>query len=113
MGRLDEAHIDAENVLRKDPENEDANRVYAGVEVMKVKIKCCVCHLYMCIKFTQPTQERLQEADSQFKHKNYQAVVDLLSEVVDAIPWDPSVRDLRAEAYIGLGNTMHAISDIR
>ena len=36
MGRLDEAHIDAENVLRKDPEHEDANRVYAGVEVMKV-----------------------------------------------------------------------------
>ena len=38
MGRLDEAHIDAENVLRKDPEHEDANRVYAGVEVMKVKL---------------------------------------------------------------------------
>ena len=26
MGRLDEAHIDAENVLRKEPNNEDANR---------------------------------------------------------------------------------------
>jgi len=92
MGRLDEAHIDAENVLRKDPEHEDAQRVYGNVEVMK---------------------ERLQDADAHFKHRNYQAVVDLLSEVVDVIPWDPSVRDLRAEAYIGLGNNMHAISDIR
>lgn len=26
MGRLDEAHIDAENVLRKEPENQEANR---------------------------------------------------------------------------------------
>ncbi len=26
MGRLDEAHIDAENVLRKEPDNEEANR---------------------------------------------------------------------------------------
>ena len=45
MGRLDEAHIDAENVLRKDPEHEDANRVYAGVEMMKVEIKNQMCHL--------------------------------------------------------------------
>ena len=59
MGRLDEAHIDAENVLRKDPEHEDANRVYAGVEVMKVNIflgcrKTCLNH--------SPFQTHLGEA---------------------------------------------------
>ena len=56
MGRLDEAHIDAENVLRKDPEHEDANRVYAGVEVMKVKLfqvclKLLLKSLILCKSF--------------------------------------------------------------
>ena len=36
MGRLDEAHIDAENVLRKEPENEEATRIYAMIEPLKV-----------------------------------------------------------------------------
>ncbi len=29
------------------------------------------------------------------------------------IPWDPSLRELRADAYMGQGNVVHAISDIR
>ena len=29
------------------------------------------------------------------------------------MPWDPSLRELRAEAYMGLNNIVHAISDIR
>ena len=29
------------------------------------------------------------------------------------VPWDPLLRELRSEAYLGLGNVVHAISDIR
>ena len=29
------------------------------------------------------------------------------------IPWDPSLREMRANAYLGLGKIEHAISDIR
>ncbi len=42
-----------------------------------------------------------------------QAAVDYLTEILDSIPWDPLLRDMRAEAYLGMGNVIHAISDIR
>ena len=29
------------------------------------------------------------------------------------MPWYPRLRELRAEAYMGVGNTIHAISDIK
>merc|ERR1712020_53615 len=32
---------------------------------------------------------------------------------MEYIPWDPSLRELRSECYLGLGNVIHAISDIR
>ena len=34
-------------------------------------------------------------------------------EVLEQIPWDPEIRELRSEAYLGEGNVIHAISDIR
>ncbi len=51
MGRLDEAHIEAEHVLRKEPSNEDANRVYTTIE---------------------PIQQRIREADDHLKSHQYQ-----------------------------------------
>ena len=36
MGRLDEAHIDAENVLRKEPKNEEAHKIYSMIEPVNV-----------------------------------------------------------------------------
>ena len=29
------------------------------------------------------------------------------------IPWDPWLREIRADAYLGIGNTVHAISEMR
>ncbi len=60
-----------------------------------------------------PVQQKIREAQDHLKHKVYQACVDILSEVLELIPWDPTLRDLRAEAYLGMGNIIHALSDIR
>ena len=46
MGRLDEAHIDAENVLRKEPDNEDANRIYTTIEPLQDRIRESQSHLH-------------------------------------------------------------------
>ncbi len=92
MGRLDEAHIDAENVLRKEPENEEANRVYTTIE---------------------PVAQRLREAQHHLESQQYQAAVDFLTEVLEHVPWDPALRDMRSEAYLGMGNAVYAISDLR
>ena len=59
MGRLDEAHIDAENVLRNDAQNEDANRIYTAIE---------------------PLRRRIQEASDHLDRKNYPACIEALGK---------------------------------
>ena len=36
MGRLDEAHIDLENVVRHEPTNADANMLYSMINTLQV-----------------------------------------------------------------------------
>ncbi|MPC47362.1 DnaJ subfamily C member 3 [Portunus trituberculatus] len=38
LGRLEEAHIDLENVLRKEPTHEEANRLYVMIEPLKREV---------------------------------------------------------------------------
>jgi len=92
MGRLDEAHIDLENVVRHEPENMEANRLYSMINTLK---------------------EKFDDAKDAMNWNNYDHAIELLSELLEHIPWDPSIRELRADAYLGLGNIPHAISDIR
>ena len=68
MGRLDEAHIDAENVLKKDPENEEGNQIYAAIE---------------------PLQKYIREAEQHVQSKNYQPAVDLLTEILEQVGGRP------------------------
>lgn len=39
--------------------------------------------------------------------------VGLLSNIIETCPWDPSLRRLRSECYMNLGDAQHAISDLR
>ena len=36
MGRLDEGHIDLENVVKKEPDNADANMLYTMISTLQV-----------------------------------------------------------------------------
>merc|ERR1719500_883372 len=92
MGRLDEAHIDLENVVRKEPDNEEAQRQYAMVNALK---------------------ERIEEVHDLFNWNNFEPAIEALGGVLEHIPWDATLRELRADCYLGLGNVIHAISDLR
>lgn len=92
MGRLDEAHIDLEKVLAKEPGHDEAARLYP-----------------LCDSLGQ----RISMTKDLMQYENYQGVVDELSQILEHVPWDPTLRELRADAYLGLGNVIHAISDIR
>ncbi|XP_023330976.1 dnaJ homolog subfamily C member 3 [Eurytemora carolleeae] len=92
MGRLNEAHIDLENVVRNEPDNGDANTLYSMITTL---------------------QDKTDDAKDAINWNNYEHAIELLTELLENIPWDPSLRELRAEAYLGLGNIPHAISDIR
>ncbi|CAB4063569.1 DNAJC3 [Lepeophtheirus salmonis] len=92
MGRLDEAHIDLEKLLTKDPGNEEASKKYIEIENLKTRVN--MVHDLM-------------------EYQNYKGVIDELNELIEHIPWDPTLREMRADAYIHIGNTFRAISDIR
>ena len=55
----------------------------------------------------------MEEIQDHIKWSSYEPAIESLAEVLEFIPWDPSLRELRAEAYLGLGNVIHAISDLR
>jgi len=92
MGRLDEAHIELEKLLSKDPSNEEASKMYIIIE---------------------PLQKAINEVQDFLLYKNYQPALDRLTEIVEHIPWDSTIREMRADAYLGAGNTMNAISEMR
>ena len=64
MGRLDEAHIDVENVLRKEPENKEANRLYTLVEPLTMQIR---------------------QATDFVKSQQYEGAVQILGEVLEQV----------------------------
>jgi predicted DNA-binding protein len=67
MGRLDEAHIELEKLLSKDPSNDEATKMYTIIE---------------------PLQKAINEVQDFILYKNYQPALDRLTEIVEHIPWD-------------------------
>jgi len=92
VGRLNEAHIDLENVVRREPDNLDANKMYSMINTLR---------------------EKSEDVRDSMNWNNYDHAIELITELLEYMPWDPSLRDLRADAYLALGNVPHAISDIR
>jgi len=92
MGRLDEAHIDLENVVRHEPENEEAMKIY---------------------NLIFPLKDQIEEVRDHINWNSHEQAIEILNTVLEHIPWDPTLREMRADSYLALGNIVHAISDIR
>ncbi|KAG8200806.1 hypothetical protein JTE90_006387 [Oedothorax gibbosus] len=92
QGKLDEAHIDYEMVLRTDPMNQEAHRSYSIID---------------------PIKRDIETAYIMVADHNYQAAVDLLTQLLQDVPWDTKLREMRSECYEAIGDMMNAISDLR
>lgn len=92
QGKLDEAHIDLEMVLRNDPYHVEANQLYTAIEPLKHQIQSA--YLYM--------------ADSE-----YERAIDVLSHLLNEMPYDVKLREMRSQAFEQLGDLINAISDLR
>ena len=78
--------------LRKDPNNDEANRNYFTIESLKKDY----------------TNARMAYAD-----KDYHNAVHLLSKAIENCPWDIGLREVRSECYLALGDAPKAISDLK
>ncbi|XP_067668798.1 dnaJ homolog subfamily C member 3-like [Haliotis asinina] len=92
QGKLEDALDDYESVAEKDPNNEDALRQ---------------------IELIQPLEEDIQQAKEFYKHANFKEAIDLLTRAIEICPWDPELREIRAECYIAEGDLFKATGDIR
>ncbi|GIY62572.1 dnaJ homolog subfamily C member 3 [Caerostris darwini] len=92
QGKLDEAHIDYENVLRIDPMNNEAHHGYNLID---------------------PIKRDIQLAYALVADHTYHEAVDVLTRLLQEIPWDSKLREMRAQCYESLGDLLSAISDLR
>jgi DnaJ family protein C protein 3 len=92
QGRLDEAHIDYEWVLRLEPYNEEAVHSYSMIE---------------------PLKHDIQMAYHLIEDHNWPEAVELLTRLLHELPWDCKLREMRSNAYERLGDIVNAISDLR
>lgn len=91
LGRIDEAHIDLEWVLREDPHNMDALNQYNLIEHIKVD---------------------LQNLDLVLQDHSWAEGVDLLTRLMQELPYNPNLRELRAQCFEHLGSKQSAIADL-
>lgn len=92
LGRLDDAHMDLEWVLRHDPYNSEANHLYALIDPVKRNIETA----QMLLEDGQPHE-----------------AADVLTQVLNDVVWDVSLRAMRAQAHEESGDLMSAIVDLR
>lgn len=92
QGRLDEAHIDLEWVLRHDPENAEAYQLYVLIEPLNEAIRAAYFHM---------------------EESSYPEAVDVLNRLLNDLPWDVKLREMRSQAYESIGDLAGAISDLR
>ena len=92
QGKLDDAHIDLEWVLRSDPYDAEANHLYTLIE---------------------PTRRNIESAYIFMEDHQYPYAVDVLTQLLNDVPYDLKLREMRAEAYEKSGDLVGAISDLR
>ncbi|RWS14564.1 dnaJ subfamily C member 3-like isoform X2, partial [Dinothrombium tinctorium] len=92
QGAFDEAHIDLEWVLRIDPHHEDALILYNQLE---------------------PLKHDLEAAYLLMEDNDFAAAAEVLTKLIQVLPWDVRVREMRSKCYQHMGDIENAISDLR
>jgi len=92
LGNLDEGHIDFEDVLRRDPDNQDAMHAYHTIEQVR---------------------EDWRQAETALQYGDHATYVSLLGRVLEHCPWSAPLRQQRADSLVRLGDLIGAISDLR
>ncbi|XP_060561613.1 dnaJ homolog subfamily C member 3-like [Ruditapes philippinarum] len=92
QGNLKAAANDFEEIHLNDPSNQEAMNYLHQIE---------------------PLAEEIEQAKLLYHSRDYQGAIILLSKAIDLCPWDPDLREIRAECYIAQGDLGKAVSDIR
>lgn len=92
LGNLDEAHIDYENLLRMEPNDQDAIMMYGKVERLR---------------------DDIMNAQDLLAEYRFDEAAKSLGQLVDVMPFNTELLKIRAECFEKLGQTRRAINDYR
>jgi len=92
QGTFEDARRDFEDVLQLAPDNDEALRKLEEV---------------------QPLEQVLSDAEKLLRYHDFHGAIERLSTLIEKLPWDVRLRELRADAYTHLGDVFKSISDLR
>ncbi|XP_057709808.1 dnaJ homolog subfamily C member 3b [Corythoichthys intestinalis] len=91
QGNVQEARNDFETIIRQSPE-------YGEVREQLAR--------------TRDLEELQEDARAAYHQGDYSGAISLLERVVEISPWDPEMRELRADCYLRTGDPQKAIQDL-
>ncbi|KAI0233647.1 DnaJ-like subfamily C member 3 [Lamellibrachia satsuma] len=92
QGKLDDAKVDFEYIVLRDASNSEAAQ---------------------SLDLLEPLQAQRHQAQELIDQNQHQEAIDVLTHVIENSPWDPELREMRAECYIAQGDYFRAVGDIR
>lgn len=95
QGKLDEAEADFKKVLKSNPSEKDEKE--AQSQLLK----------------SDEIQRLVVQAQAHFNGKDYSTAVMYLDQIIETCSWDVDSRDMRAECFIQMGETVKAITDLK
>lgn len=92
QGHLKDAEADFKQLLDYDPSHTEAKQSLASL---------------------LPLREDVEEAEEYLENHDFKRAIQILTSCIEKCPWDPSLRELRARAYMMVGESFKAIGDIK
>ncbi|XP_050417587.1 dnaJ homolog subfamily C member 3 [Patella vulgata] len=92
QGKYQDARDDFATVLRKNPNSEEAA---------------------MYIHKIDELPDSISLAYRLYEENNYQDAIEVLGQIVEVCPWDPTFHEIRSECYEAQGDLFKAASDLR
>ena len=76
----------------RDPSNNEANKNYFTIESLKKDYK--IAHMF-------------------YSDKDHYNAVSSLTKLIETCPWDITLREMRSDSFLALGESQKAISDLK
>lgn len=92
LGNLDDAHIDYEQLLKHEPNNNDALIMYNKIEKLK---------------------DEIMNVQDLFQDYQYDVSLNTLNPIVEVVPFNAELLKMRATAFEKVGEIRRAISDYK
>ncbi|EDV19888.1 uncharacterized protein TRIADDRAFT_32828 [Trichoplax adhaerens] len=92
LGKLEKAQHDLEESIQDSSVQNEARQQLENIE---------------------PLRQTIANAKHTYASGDYEAAIQILNVAIESCPWDPELREMRAESHLAVNDRMAAIADVR